>query len=274
MKVRSVFCVGAGGIGTHFAPVLSRLLRNHPDGCRKIQICDGDAYEESNLTRQHVKSTAVGRNKAVVLAEEINAMHGTTLAAPAAVSLDHYVPSSHIATMHLGLNFMDVDDPDVNGCQLVALCVDNDKTRKMFYNACRSVTHPIALVDMGNELTTASAVLSLWDHGKCVVTVAPDEIYENLRNPADRAPGGGCMAMIPSTPQLMMANVLAATMGLMQVQSILDEETFEMSLKADLRACKILSIGECFNVRPKADDATPTDPVEPVASLDAPEATK
>jgi molybdopterin-synthase adenylyltransferase len=63
----SVVCVGAGGIISHIAPTLCRK------GIGRITLLDRDIVEASNLNRQRFYSKDIGRNKAVALAESIQA---------------------------------------------------------------------------------------------------------------------------------------------------------------------------------------------------------
>jgi molybdopterin/thiamine biosynthesis adenylyltransferase len=60
-----VFCIGAGGIISQIAPTLVRK------GIGGITLLDDDIVEESNLNRQRFYIKDVGRNKAVVLAENL-----------------------------------------------------------------------------------------------------------------------------------------------------------------------------------------------------------
>ncbi|MDR2946001.1 MAG: HesA/MoeB/ThiF family protein [Candidatus Adiutrix sp.] len=58
--------IGCGGLGGYVAALLARV------GLGALTLCDGDAFEESNLNRQlFCRESRLGRNKAEVTAEEI-----------------------------------------------------------------------------------------------------------------------------------------------------------------------------------------------------------
>src|SRR5258708_2842306 len=62
-----VLCVGAGGIISNIAPTLCRK------GIGKITLLDDDLVEASNLNRQRFYAKDIGKNKAVALAENLQA---------------------------------------------------------------------------------------------------------------------------------------------------------------------------------------------------------
>lgn len=234
MRIDSVLMIGAGGIGTHFAPLAYRILSHHKDGTKYMTIVDGDAYEPKNLERQAVGWGSVAENKAAALACRMRDDFAIPETArhpkdPFVAQVTNYVRDSDEAAALM----LSCGQAHVDGALVVALCVDNDKTRKMFYLGARKIQRAVILIDMGNEFDTASSVLSLWFDGKCS-GVSPDEVFENLISPGDRAPGGGCQALAPSTPQLLTANLLAATMGIMQLQAVLDDQPIPSMLRACL----------------------------------------
>jgi len=71
--------------------------------------------------------------------------------------------------------------------------------------------------------------------------------YANLREPKDRAPGGGCMAEAPATPQLLVANMAAAFATMVQLQALLDGKLMTDDLKVDVRKMEMASQGGWFN---------------------------
>ena len=62
-----VVCIGAGGIISNIAPTLCRK------GIGKITLLDDDFVEASNLNRQRFYTKDIGKNKAVALAENLQA---------------------------------------------------------------------------------------------------------------------------------------------------------------------------------------------------------
>jgi molybdopterin/thiamine biosynthesis adenylyltransferase len=63
----SVVCIGAGGIISHIAPTLCRK------GIGRIALLDRDIVEVTNLNRQRFYTKDIGKNKAVALAENLQA---------------------------------------------------------------------------------------------------------------------------------------------------------------------------------------------------------
>jgi len=63
----SVLCIGAGGILSQIAPTLARK------GIGRITLLDGDIVETSNLNRQRFYEKDIGNNKAIALAQNLQA---------------------------------------------------------------------------------------------------------------------------------------------------------------------------------------------------------
>lgn len=87
-KGLNIVVVGAGGIGTHLLPMLTRAFMSLPNDytVNKFIIVDGDSYELKNLSRQQFTSIAIGRNKADVQVEKIRRLMAPVLD-------DHYMSS-------------------------------------------------------------------------------------------------------------------------------------------------------------------------------------
>ncbi len=62
-----VVCIGAGGLISHIAPTLCRK------GVGAITLLDDDVVEASNLNRQHFYRKDIGSNKAIALAQNLQA---------------------------------------------------------------------------------------------------------------------------------------------------------------------------------------------------------
>ena len=71
-----IFVIGAGGTGTYFLKEFSRFLSGNRRAKNQIAgmcIFDGDEVEAKNLARQAFDEEDIGRNKAVAMAEILNA---------------------------------------------------------------------------------------------------------------------------------------------------------------------------------------------------------
>ena len=236
MRFTSTLIVGAGGIGSHLAEPLARLMRFHENGGKALRIVDGDVYEEKNAERQMFSLDHVGKPKADVLGTRVWQSVTTRDGAhefPVNTECG-YVASAEDAA---GLMVRSIKDGGDEGALLVCLCVDNDATRRLFYDAFEFMPkahRDVVILDCGNDLETATVVASFWSERKSKL-VSPVEMYENLRTPNDRVPGGGCLALAPSTPQLMVANMAAAFSALLLVQALLDGRTLTDVVQSNIR---------------------------------------
>lgn len=241
MRIKSALIVGAGGIGSHLAEPLARLLAHHPNGTTTMRIVDGDVYEEKNIERQMFPKEDVGSPKSATLARRvIRALGGTGVY----VDAEHgYINTTADAAATILRSYK--TSPS-DGVPLVFLCVDNDATRRIFYDAIRTdmpLAHPmLAVIDMGNSLDTSSAVTSVWK-ARMPLLLDPVEAYENLKKPGDRTPGGGCAAQAPSTPQLMVANMQAALAGLLVTQALLDDKPWSDVVQGGIRTFTMAATG-------------------------------
>lgn len=234
MKIGSTLIVGAGGIGTHLAEPLARLLKFHENGHFRIVIADGDTYEEKNLARQMFPMDRIGMNKAVALVDQVYDAVPRDDADDSIEDIQGYISSDVDAAGTMMRCYRGMNDDEA---LLVCLCVDNDATRRIFYDSMALLPkeHPdVVILDCGNDLETSTVVASFWSKRESKL-VSPMKMYENLRNPKDRVPGGGCVDLAPSTPQLMVANMAAALSALLLVQALLDGRKFTDVVAANIR---------------------------------------
>lgn len=233
MKFTKQLMIGAGGIGSHLAEPLARLLSFHENGVLDLTIVDGDKYEEKNAERQMYPAADLDKNKAQSLSDRVDLAialdskdHGCD---PICEYINDEVDAASLMMKRL---------PAASGeSLLVLLCVDNDATRRLFYDAMALLPHEhgtVCVIDCGNDLETSTVVTSFWNSRKSLL-VSPVEMYENLRNPKDRTPGGGCLDQAPSTPQLMVANMTAALAALLTVQALLDGKKFTDVVQSNIR---------------------------------------
>jgi Dinucleotide-utilizing enzymes involved in molybdopterin and thiamine biosynthesis family 2 len=247
MKIGSTLIIGAGGIGSHLAEPLARLLTCHANARPVMRIVDGDVYEHKNAERQMFSYRDLGKNKAEALIARVH--DGLPMTDKPVFLGTHergYVNSDEDAA---GLMMRAIKDKgfihesvqdrfgDNGGALLVCLCVDNDATRRLFYDGIALLPEnhrDVVILDCGNDLETATVVASFWKERKSLLA-SPVECYENLKNPKDRIPGGGCQAQAPSTPQLMVANMAAAFSAMLLVQALLDGKGFTDVIQSNIR---------------------------------------
>ena len=202
----------------------------------EVMLCDGDVVERKNVIRQDFVPTDVGRPKALVLAERYSAAYGVTVRA---------------YPRYLGRD-TDLARISPEG-GVVAGCVDNAPTRRLLHEQL-SRYHDVVYLDSGNagvevsadetregRLTRseqAAARGSGWD-GQVLCGVRkggegmipfPAEAMPDLIEPGEagdeRLPDEvPCGEVIESLPQRQMTNLLAATMMMSYLTTLLSEGT-------------------------------------------------
>ncbi len=130
-----VSVVGLGGLGGAVVEILARI------GIGKLNIIDGDSFEESNLNRQFLStSDQLSKSKAETAAQRINAIN-----------------SALEVSMHS--RFLDADNcaqllRDTDVC---VDCLDNLKTRFILERQCKQMGSPLvsaAVAGASGQVTT------------------------------------------------------------------------------------------------------------------------
>jgi molybdopterin/thiamine biosynthesis adenylyltransferase len=146
-----VLCIGAGGIISNIAPTLCRK------GIGRITLLDDDLVEASNLNRQRFYSKDIRKNKAVALAENIQA---------------ECIAATEIRGHSLRLQEAIATGIDLS-CDVAVCGVDNNPARMAASRHFRALGVPVIF----------SAVSADGDHGyvfvqeregPCIVCLFPD----------------------------------------------------------------------------------------------------
>jgi hypothetical protein len=236
-KFRFGICIvaGAGGIGSNLIEPLTRLLMFHPQGTWRILVIDGDSYELKNRVRQLFDPKASNLNKAIATTQRLKF-------APNLIAIDKYLNPSTLYDLLSGLAFyLNPEEP-----LLFVSCVDNHQSRKAFLEALDTHVPSYVFVNPSNGYETVQVSLHIKYKGD-EMTVHPFKRYEDIAHPSDRIPGG-CQEEAPSTPQLLVANALAANGALMLVNALLDGkpvydelvgDVYKMQLKPQGRPIKL-----------------------------------
>jgi molybdopterin-synthase adenylyltransferase len=116
-----VAVVGLGGLGGTVTEILARM------GVGRLTLIDGDRFEDSNLNRQMLSTTAnLGRPKAEAAAQRVRQINPSTEATPHACFLTTQ------------------NAPELlSGCRAVVDCLDNLRTRFEVEDACRLIGCPM-----------------------------------------------------------------------------------------------------------------------------------
>ncbi|MEJ2058319.1 MAG: ThiF family adenylyltransferase, partial [Desulfofustis sp.] len=122
-----VAVIGLGGLGGTVTEILARI------GIGSLTLVDGDRFDDSNLNRQLLSSTAVLGNEKALVAEERVAEVNPAVETRAVVS------------------FLDEENGDelLVGADIVVDCLDSITTRFTLEQACRRIGLPLVSAAIG-----------------------------------------------------------------------------------------------------------------------------
>jgi len=214
MSTSTALLIGAGGTGTHMLPALSRLLAYHPDAPKRLVIMDGDTYEAKNAQRQlgYIPDANKAEAAAALISPDVlEALTVETRPVYADTYQLREVIESHRRT--------GTERP------LVVLCaVDNHATRKLVLDTCDAVGCSYLYISPGNDYDTGRVLIFGRDEHGTAICADPREVYPDIGAPKDRRPSNnrrGCFEAQESTPQLITANAMAATISLHYLECFL-----------------------------------------------------
>lgn len=195
--------IGCGGIGSWLVDPLCTLLNFSSIPSVEVSLIDGDIYEERNRERQNFGEIGP---KASVTANRLRERF------PRLMFWDHpvYLTDANIIT-------------HVREGDIVAVCVDNHKTRKLISERAEELEN-ITVVSGGNELTDGNVLLYVRRDGENVTLPLANKYHPELLNPGDKNPGDekekGCQVMAAVEPQLVATNFAAASHMLNELYKI------------------------------------------------------
>ena len=189
--MKSVKVIGVGGIGTALLPFLCRYLNFEGEKAR-VFLVDGDEFEKKNASRQSFKQIG---NKARVKVREL------------ASDFEHVsfrVIGEFVTPKNIGVVIKEGD--------IVFLCVDNHKTRKLVSDYCEKL-NDITLISGGNELTDGNVQVYVKKSG-LELSAPLAKFHPEIEAPGDKNPGEmscGERSRIPSSRQIIVTNMVAAS---------------------------------------------------------------
>lgn len=190
-----VVVIGVGGIGTALVPPLARFLCYRSRDIKALKdytlvLVDGDTFEEKNRDRQAFGNLG---NKAERVAE----------------LLTNEFPGLRIKFEPIFVTPLNVDTL-IYEDDIVLVCVDNHKTRKMISDYCRELAD-VALISGGNELTDGNVQVYIRQDGGDVTPPLDSARHPEIANPNDKRPDEmSCEELAHSAPQLIFTNLTAA----------------------------------------------------------------
>ncbi|MEI8305612.1 MAG: PRTRC system ThiF family protein [Chloroflexales bacterium] len=208
----AICLVGCGGIGSHLAQSLARLsahVREQSGPPLALTFIDGDTVERRNVGRQLFTAREVGKPKAQVLAERLNAAFGLGIVAVPAMATAGLLTELHPGYQTIGV--------------LVGT-VDTASGRRALHDALARSAWRIWL-DVGNERDWGTVLLgtatearqlrgALALGGICTALPAPTLHYPHLLDDAPIQPRADCAnAAADGTQSLMVNQAMAAVAG-------------------------------------------------------------
>ena len=196
--------IGLGGIGSHLLfPLIQYLNYEKKNVFESIILTDGDSYEQKNVNRQFI--TGLQENKAVSQAKYYREMFEDIKI----TFFDQYITKENINSL--------IQDGDV-----VLLCVDNHKTRKVLEDFSETVQNT-TIISGGNELTDGN-VMIIHKRNNIYETPKFSEIHEELLNPTDKSPDEmSCEELEKSAPQISIVNAAMADVMRQSLYGMMNE---------------------------------------------------
>lgn len=127
---------------------------------------------------------------------------------------------------------------------LVIASVDNEMTRHVLLDEVQKNFSDFIWVCPANAYHTTQVSVYIKDFNKPDVFVHPFQLYNNLANPTDSIPTGGCENETPSSPQIIAANCLAAVQTLGVITCLLDQQPVYSQIVGDVYSSQSKGIGE------------------------------
>jgi hypothetical protein len=226
--MRRFIVIGAGGIGSHLAEPLARMLEWSSEDQHALIIVDGDYYEPKNKQRQSFSQLG---NKAEVLAADVQPKFEKTIIAPMPRWVVEEVSSKEIDPE-------DIDEyGNPNAAKIAAssliqegdvvyAVVDNYAARKIVFEAAANVDD-VDVFAAGNDEDLFGSVYHYRRVDGQDITRNPVDFKEEYSNPPDRNPGElSCQerAEIEGGTQLIAINFCVAAMLLGRTQATIIED--------------------------------------------------
>lgn len=195
--MKNIIVIGCGGIGYHLSVPLVRFLE-HSDVPSEIFFVDPDTIERSNTARQFGPGT-IGMGKASALVKMLEEQ-----LRPRNVRL-HSVPEAFSPkTVKTAKRWYWQTDADI------FVGVDNHPSR-LFVQQEALKLRDVALFIGGNEYHDGQCQIFMRQGGKNL-TPTIDEVHPEMTSMPGKFPDDpSCMEIVQSQPQLVFANLLAAT---------------------------------------------------------------
>jgi len=192
--------IGLGGIGCPVSLYLSKFLYGL-NSSSMIYLIDGDEFELAN--KERMAFTEIGK-KALIKEKELAEFFGDRVGYR---SIPDYVTNTNIQNL-------------INENDIVFLCVDNYKTRKLISEFCERFSD-VLLISGGNDgiedgkTGTFGNVQIYWRENEKNRTNSLTQFHPEIKHPEDVSPsdekGESCAVLVKRVPQLSFTNLAVAS---------------------------------------------------------------
>jgi len=197
-----VVLVGIGGIGGCLLPQLARLMAYSKGLPKRLVLVDGDNFESGNAERQQFSQCDLLQNKAESWAARI---------ARDFPMLELSAKSEYLKPGNARSFVLDGD--------VVILCVDNHASRLAVQERASQLP-TIWLVSGGNDYSDGNIQIFAKRNGR-VLAPPLAQFHPEIAQPRDKRPDElGCDEEVKSSPQLLTANFMAASLMLNAVYAL------------------------------------------------------
>ena len=205
--------IGTGDIGLCLLPTLCRYV-NYSVGLfpdPQVHLVDGDSFEEKNRARQGFSDYG---NKASQTKANLEAEFGRI------TFWDHptYIDEANVVRF--------VREGDV-----VLLCVDNHKTRKIVSDRACELEN-VTIINGGNDTEDGNVMIHIRRGGKDITPPLASRYHPEIVNPTDLHPSelanpSSCTRIAAEVPQVVIVNNLIAANMLSAFYCITKPEIYE-----------------------------------------------
>lgn len=216
-----IVLVGCGGTGSHLAMSLARLaahVRSQGRPPLTLTFIDGDLVERKNVGRQWFAPHEIGRPKAQVLADRLNAAFGLDIVA---------LPM--MATVEL----LAESQPPYHGIGILVGAVDTASGRRALHDALTRSTWRLWL-DVGNERDWGTVLLGTTTDvrqlrgafalgGACTALPAPTLRYPHLLDDEPAQPVTDCAGAMAEGMQSLVVNQAIAGIAAQYLHALVVE---------------------------------------------------
>lgn len=186
--------IGAGGIGTALVFPLARYLNFGSHTNVHLTVIDGDSYESKNKDRQSFNEFG---NKAQVTVKSLKASFPNLFLK---AEKEYVTPDS--------VGYLMGED------NIIFLCVDNHKTRKLVSEYCTELKN-VVLISGGNALTDGNMQIYIRQNGLDITLPISSDFHPEISSPKDKRPDEiSCDEQVASEPQLIFTNLTIAVLML------------------------------------------------------------